>query len=409
MLEHWLWLAHRTGINEHVKYDLVQHFGTADAVFDAKPEDFLEVGGLTADGMEALADHDLGPCERILDICERDHIQVLTIQDAEYPQRLKNIYDPPLVLYYKGTLPDFDALPVVGIVGTRKASAYGETVARRLGKEISGHGGLVISGLAAGIDAAAMNGAILAGGSPVGVLGCGVDVIYPRSNKALFAATAQYGCILSEFMPGEEPLRWHFPKRNRIISGLSCGVVVVEAPERSGSLNTARHALDQGRDVFAVPGNVDVESFMGSNQLLREGAGTVLCGWDVMSEYLSRFPDKIRKTPAPIPESVPTVESKVAQTPSVPKKKAEPKAKSEKKDIDKRPSEPYIDIKSKLQGLSEQEKAIVTALCSGERLVDDVIAETGLSSAKVLGALTMLEIRKIIVRLPGKRIALREQ
>lgn len=408
MLEHWLWLAHRTGINDHVKYELVQHFGTAEAVYDAGAEDFLEIGGLTAGGMEALEDRDLSSFSDALDICQKENIHVLTIQDAEYPMRLKNIYDPPLVLYYKGTLPDFDALPAVAIVGTRKASAYGESVARRLGKEITAHGGLVVSGLAAGIDAAAMNAAILAGGSTVGVLGCGADVIYPRSNRALFAAVEQYGCILSEFLPGEEPLRWHFPKRNRIISGLSCGVVIVEAPERSGSLNTASHALDQGRDVFAVPGNVDVDSFTGSNRLLKEGAGTVLCGWDVMAEYESRFPGKIHKNPVSSAETDRGTALQAAQSADVPRKKAAPRKKAEKKDIDNRPSAPYIDIKSKLQGLSEQEQAIVTLLSSGECLVDDVIAQTGIPSGKMLGLLTILEIKKIITRLPGNRIALRE-
>ena len=206
----------------------------------------------------------------ILGDCAAKGIYVLTYQDAAYPNRLKHIPDPPLTLYYQGTLPDFDAEPAVAVVGTRRASAYGCLTARRMGYQIAKCGGLVVSGMAGGVDTLAMKGALLAEQPVVGVLGNGLDVVYPRSNRDLYQDVAWRGCLLSEFPPGTPPIGRNFPRRNRIISGLTCGVVVVEAPARSGALITAQLALDQGRDVFAVPGNVDAACSAGSNGLLRK-------------------------------------------------------------------------------------------------------------------------------------------
>ena len=324
-----------------------------------------------------------------------------------------------MVLYYKGTLPDFDGSPVIGVVGTRKASAYGMQTAKRMGYQIGRCGGIVVSGMAYGIDGMAMAGALTAGQCVIGVLGCGADVIYPPSNRALFADVERYGCILSEFAPGTPPVKWNFPKRNRIISGLSCGVLVVEAPEKSGSLITARQAADQGRDVFVVPGNIDIPSFVGSNRLLRDGAIAVSSGWDILSEYEAQYPDKIHPDDAPAkqtayPDEVLKVASQVERPQSSEKKKPEKSAKKEnpkkepkKKDIDKEPSGPYIDVNDILTKLSPDEKAIVTAVKDGERLVDDVIAETGMTTGKLLATLTMLELKGIIKRHPGKRISLK--
>ena len=293
MLIHWIWLATRPHMTDWVKVELVRHFGDAESVYFAC--DWSGIEGLTQEGLEALQDRNLKGAEEILAQCDREGLQILTYQDAAYPKRLQNIPDPPLVFYYKGRLPDFDGLPVIGVVGTRRASAYGLTAAKRMGYQIARCGGIVVSGMAAGIDGMSMKGALTAGGTVVGVLGCGADMVYPLSNRSLFADTVRYGCILSEFPPGTPPHKWNFPKRNRIISGLSCGVLVVEAPEKSGALITARQAADQGRDVFVVPGNIDVDTFVGSNRLLRDGAIAVSSGWDILSEYEGQFPGKIRR------------------------------------------------------------------------------------------------------------------
>ena len=419
MLQHWIWLAHRPGVNDRMKVRLLQHFRDAEDIFFADSGAFDHIEGLTAEAAESLRDKNLIPAEDILDTCHREKLHILTYRDAAYPASLKNIADPPVVLYYKGQLPELDAFPVIGVVGTRKASAYGMTAAKRLGYQIGKCGGIVVSGMAYGIDAMAMSGALTAGQKVVGVLGCGVDIVYPLSNRALFRDVEQYGCILSEFPPGTQPAKWTFPKRNRIISGLSNGVLVVEAPEKSGALITARLAAEQGRDVFAVPGNIDMPSFVGSNRLLRDGAIMVSSGWDILSEYEALYPDKIRKEDGPAhqtayPDEVRKAASeaekpmpKVAQKAALPRKNTDLKKNLEKKGIDNGQTTSYSDVNNILPKLSEDERKIVTAIRTGERLVDDVIAETGLTTGKLLAALTMLELKGILKRLPGKRITLK--
>ena len=419
MLVHWIWFAHRPGLSDRAKAALMQHFSDPEDIFYADKGAFDHLTFLTQDARDALHDKNLIPAEEILEACSREKIHILTYRDAAYCARLKNIADPPMVLYYKGRLPDWDASPVIGIVGTRKASAYGLTAAKRMGYQIGRCGGIVVSGMAFGIDGMAMSGALTAGQTVVGVLGCGVDIVYPPSNKALFADTEQYGCILSEFAPGTPPMGYHFPKRNRIISGLSCGVLVVEAPEKSGALITARQAAEQGRDVFAVPGNIDMPGFAGSNALLRDGAILVSSGWDVVGEYEALFPDKIRRdnTPAHLkayPDEISRTEeegerktAKVAQKPRRPAPKPEETEEKTKKDIDKASFPPYSDGNKPKPKLSPDEQSIVDALQGGERLVDDVIAQTGLTTGKLLASLTMLELKGMIRRLPGKRICIK--
>lgn len=418
MLAHWIWFAHRPGLKDREKVALLEHFRDPEDIYFADAGAFEHMEGLSSEGAEALRDKDLTPAEETLEICGREKLHILTYRDAAYPHRLKNIPDPPVVLYYKGQLPDFDGSPVIGVVGTRKASAYGMTTAKRMGYQIGKCGGILVSGMAYGIDGMAMAGALTAGATVVGVLGCGADIVYPVSNSGLFRDTERYGCILSEFAPGVPPSKWTFPKRNRIISGLSCGVLVVEAPEKSGALITARLAAEQGRDVFAVPGNIDMPSFVGSNRLLRDGAIMVSSGWDVVSEYQSLYPDKVKKDTAPArmtayPDEVEAARmpekplAKVAEKLKLPKKKTPPKKETDKKSIDKEQSAPYSDVNETLSKLSAEEAAIVKAISGGERLVDDVIAETELTTGKLLSSLTMLELKGVIKRLPGKRIVLK--
>ena len=284
MLIHWIWLATRPGLTDRMKVGLLQHFSDPEDIFYTSGHGFDHIAELSPEGKEQLLDKSLAQAEEILDACAREKIHILTFRDTAYPSRLKNISDPPLILYYKGSLPDFDGSPMIGVVGTRKASLYGLTAAKRMGYQIARCGGIVVSGMAFGIDGVAMSGALTAGGQTVGVLGCGADMVYPVSNKALFADVEKFGCILSEFPPGTPPLRWNFPKRNRIISGLSNGVLVGEAPEKSGSLITANLAPEQGRDVFVVPGKIDVPSCVGSSRRLRGGARLAGTGWEILSE-----------------------------------------------------------------------------------------------------------------------------
>ena len=415
MLIHWIWLAHRAGVSDRMKQVLLEAFSDPEDIYCCDSFDHLE--GLSEAAVDGLMDKNLGSSEAVLEACRKENLNILTFQDAAYPQRLKNIPDPPVVLYYKGKLPDLDGNPVIGVVGTRKASSYGLTAAKRMGYQIAACGGIVVSGMAFGIDGVAMQGALTAGGTVVGVLGCGADQIYPLSNRALFADTQRYGCILSEFPPGTPPVSWNFPKRNRIISGLSCGVLVVEAPERSGSLITARQALDQGRDVFVVPGNIDVPSFTGSLGLMRDGGIPVSSGWDILSEYAAIFPGKIRRDLRPAHQTgyadeverivgeTTKNENRVAEKKRIPGKKPGSDKKIDKKAIDNGETEPYSGIHKEQPVLNPEEQKILSAIGDGQRLIDDVIAETGLPAGKVLTLLTLLTVRGLVKRLPGNCIS----
>ena len=415
MLVHWIWLSTRNHISDRVKVALVRHFRDPETVYFADICSLSQIEGLTAQGKRSLEDKNLHDAQRILSDCRRENLGILTYQDAAYPTRLKNIPDPPLVLYYKGRLPDFDATPAIGVVGTRKATAYGMNTAGKLGYQIARCGGLVVSGMAKGIDAMATRGALTAETQAVGVLGCGADVVYPPANRSLFEDMEQYGCLLSEFIPGTPPYGSNFPRRNRIISGLSCGVLVVEAPEKSGALITANAALDQGRDVFVVPGNIDVDSCVGSNRLLRDGAIAVSSGWDIMSEYESQFPGTVRKMSMDVPrsmnmtaedtqENTEKCRSKEGQNTGLPENK---KHKADKKVIDNCEASPYSDLENKMPLLLPDEQKIVSVLTQEPQPVDDVIARTGIPTARMLAMLTLLQVKGIVKQYPGKRVALK--
>lgn len=409
MLIHWIWLATRPDLSDRLKLATLEVFRDPEDIFYGAKEHYANVEGMTQAGAEALADKDLTQAQQILDDCVEKGIQICTFHDAAYPARLENIADPPLVLYYKGNLTGLDSSPVIGVVGTRKASAYGLNTSKKMGYQIAKCGGILVSGLAEGNDGSAMTGALMAGGKVVGVLGCGADVVYPACHRSLYKDTERNGCLISEFPPKTPPYAWNFPKRNRIISGLSNGILVVEAPYKSGSLITARDALEQGRDVFVVPGNIDVDTFKGSNALLRDGAIAVSSGWDVVSEYVALYPDKIRQEDGDtvfLSEPEKTV-PKVAQKPVQPTRKPLFDRKRDKKPIDKEEKKTYSVQQDVLNSLSQEERELLKPLSKGTTLVDDVIAASELPAGKVLSMLTMLQIRGVVELLPGKRVALK--
>lgn len=222
----------------------------------------------------------------------------LTLEDAAYPAVLREIADPPEPLYVRGTLDEQDRA-AVAVVGARRASAYGLAVAEWLGRELVRHRVTVVSGMARGIDGAAHRGALMAGGRTIAVLGCGPDVVYPAEHEDLMGQIIDSGAVVTEFPPGTPPLPHHFPQRNRIISGLSLGVVVVEGRERSGALVTADFALDQGREVFAVPGSIFGETSYLPHRLLQEGAKPVTTVDDILTEL--RLPQRVDQIPALVP------------------------------------------------------------------------------------------------------------
>lgn len=406
MLLYWVWLAGLKELSLADKHRLLAHFHDPEELYHTSQK-ALRGLGFSEKLCNALEDKNLQEAERILKNCTRKGIGVLPVADDAYPVRLGNTPDAPIVLYYKGVLPDWEAAPFIGVVGTRKSSAYGLQVARQMGSQIACCGGFVVSGGASGVDSAAMQGALDMGCPVVGVLGCGVDVVYPRHNRRLFEAVSNNGCLLSEYAPGEEGLPWHFPARNRIISGISNGVLVVEAPQKSGALITARYALEQGRDVFVVPGNINTATCAGSNKLLQEGAIPVFSGWDVLSGYEFLYPGKLQKG-----ESMPiyreeVAPAKVAEKTVFPTKSKDKGETARKKSVDNGSISTYIELEKSCPALNSDEQAVLAQLSRQPQEPAELIAKLDMPSGKVLSALTMLTVKGLVYKHPGGRVSLK--
>lgn len=402
MLIHWIWLCLLPKVTTRQKIELLKIFHDPEELYSAGEAALSCVEGLTRQQLDALSDKDLTDARKILKDASEKCISILTLGDSAYPSRLKNTEDPPLVLYYKGCLPDWERVPAIGVVGTRKASAYGLQSAEELGYQIASCGALLVSGGADGVDAKAMEGALQAGKKVVAVLGFGADVVYPAKNRSLLERTEKQGCLITEYAPGTPPYSWNFPRRNRIISGLSAGVLVVEAPERSGALSTARHAMEQGRDVFVVPGNINTPTCAGSNALLRERAIPVFTGWDVVREYEVLYPGAVTRFAGTYPQSL-----SVAQEPVYPLNQASGKKTADNKSIDKQEKSRYSVLESEKPDLSTEEQEIVSLLSSSPCPVDDVLARTQLPAGKVLSILTVLALKGVVKNHPGKLVSLK--
>ena len=386
-IKYWLWMSTAAKLTPRVRAELLKHYGSPENVFSAPKGELTRLAG-AYEGVDTLEKRDLSAALRIIDECKAQGIDIITVQDAAYPDRLKNIYSPPPVLYVKGKLPAVDDEAVIAVIGTRKASPYGIRMGKKLGYEISKCGGVVVSGLTHGIDAAGAEGALLAGGRCIGVLG----VPHELAKGKLYDEVAVRGALISEYPPGTESNKAFFRARNRIAAGLSVGVVVVEAPEKSGTKLFADEAAEQGKEIFAVPGNADAPNSVGTNLLLKEGAKPVTSGWDVLTEYDKIFPSKLKNAP-------------VKKLPESGESKAEPE-KVTNKVIDRKKNTDYIDLKKQLEGLSDTQLKIVEVMETPSMHVDDIIENSGLSSAKVLAELTMLQLKGCVTQEKGKRFTL---
>jgi DNA processing protein len=374
-LKHWVWLSRVDGVRPLVKYNLIQAMGGVENIFYADQAALQAQAGVTESEARHLADKSMAPVEKILSRCQEDNIQIITIQDAQYPERLRNIPDPPVVLYVWGTMPEVDDLAVIAVVGTRKASPYGIKMAMKMGKELAQGGAVVVSGLALGCDGAAMEAAMRADGQVLGVLGTAIDQVYPRQNRPLFEAARHQGALISEYPPGMRTYPSSFTARNRIITGLSLGVVVVEAPIKSGTANTAHHALEQGRDVFAVPGNLDAACSAGCNRLIQEGAIVATSGEAVLAQYESYFALKQEKN---FPTHI-------------------------KKEIDNKPHIVYIDLTAAEEKLPSAQRRVLQAMTRPDMHADEIIEATGMDAKELMAALTALQITGYITQTVGKR------
>jgi DNA processing protein len=284
-LREWIWLANLQGIITRKKVELLRIFDSPKEIFQADAFALVQTGILSRENINAI----LSPAARAetdktMESLEQHHIDVITLADEGYPHLLKNICDPPVCLYVRGKILNDE--PCVGVVGSRKASGYGVSVAKKISSELSQYHICVISGMARGIDTAAHLGALSVGGRTIAVFGCGLDIVYPPENKKLMERIIENGAVISEYPPGVLPAPHHFPIRNRIVSGMSAGILVVEAGEKSGSLITAQLALEQGRDVYALPGNVISINSKGTNKLIQDGAKLVTSVQDILEEVV---------------------------------------------------------------------------------------------------------------------------
>lgn len=282
-LIYWVWLSSLPGIGSVRSQQLLELFGSPRNLWYAKKRELEKVHFLTGGMINQITGFPLKVlAEKHLETIHKYNIRVVRIIDESYPLLLKNIYDPPIVIYVRGIL-DADE-KAIAVVGSRNATAYGNIIAGVLAGEITRQGITVVSGMAKGIDSSAHKGALKSGGKTIAVLGCGPDIVYPPENHQLMERIIHSGAIITEYVPGTPPIRGNFPARNRIISGISMGVAVVEANEKSGSLITAEFALEQGREVFAVPGNVNSGNSTGTNRLIRDGAKIVTDVKDIFEE-----------------------------------------------------------------------------------------------------------------------------
>lgn len=346
--KYWLGFSLVPGIGPKRLLALVRALGNLRSIWEAG-ETRLRAAGLDSESTaNLLKARDTLDLDAEMAKVERVGATLLTPEDERYPALLKNVDAPPLALYVRGALTPGDDL-ALGVVGTRKASPYGRDAAAFFARSLARQGVTIISGLAHGIDTVAHRGALEAGGRTIAVLGCGIDRVYPLDNAELARQITQHGALISEFPVGSKPEAHHFPRRNRIISGLSLGVLIVEAPEESGAMITAALAADQGRDVFAVPGSIFNAGSSGTNRLIQQGAKLVVTVEDILDEL------------------------------NIAHGKVEARA-----------------LTKQIAPTGENEAPLLKHLGADPLPVDDLVRQTGMSAAEVLSALTMLQLQGYI-------------
>lgn len=364
----WLQLAMNYGNNRINR--VFAYFKNAKAVFTADRSEREKSGAFTRAELDKMDKLPLSKAQEILNKCRNLGIVPVGIGEQGFPACLAEIENPPLVIYVKGRSPDFDSTPAICIVGPRNVSDFGKRAAFSLASRLSRAGFIIVSGGAVGSDTYAHSGALRFDGVTALVMGCGINCDYLKENSGLRDEIIKKGCLISEYPPDTPAAPYNFPVRNRIMSALCVGTVVIEAHKKSGALITAAHANNQGRDVFVIPGSPEHKAYEGSNALLRDGAKPLLDTSDIFNEYIVRFPDKINI------------------------EKAFEKPSKEKKNKNKPKLLP--------EGLSKEAKIVYNHL-NGPKFYPEDIKNTGLSDDEVISALTELEISLVIRAKPGGR------
>lgn len=413
--QYWVWMSQALGAGSYRTDRILSQFGGAREFYEAGEEGLRRVDLKEKERM-ALRRF---PMLRALEICENARklgMEILTPESPGYPQRLREIPGMPLVLFVRGNLDGLDDTAAVGVVGTRKSSEYGRTVARRLSRDMARAGAVVISGMALGIDTQAHLGALEGKGRTIAVLGCGLDICYPPQNRELMERIAKEGAVISEYAPATPPTSFHFPQRNRIIAGLSLGVLMVEADYGSGALLTVRDAMEQGKDIFTIPHGLYDPHAAVSLALIRDGVIPVGCARHILEEYEPRFPGTIELSR--LEKSVRS--SKGGNVREEPRAQtgAQPPAQqtggtdtAENPRTAAQPQEPSPvcsgtppKAAEQAAGLSEQAQQVLRELGSEAKSINELSDRTGLSIPQLLGAATELELSGMAQLLPGRRV-----
>ena len=389
---YWVWFSSLTDVNLNAKVSLLEKFGSPKAVFDAEKGAISGIDGISKHDSDMFEKRDLEKVEKIIAECRQNGERIITIEDDDYPQILKEIYAPPYVLYVAGEIPDLNENLGISVIGTRNASLYGLKMSTSISYEIAKCGGVIISGLNAGIEMESAKAAIRAGGKIVGVLGTPLKA---GLNK-LDIDIKGHGALISEYPPDTVPRKQFFRYRNRISAGLSRAVVVIEAPEKSGTRLFVAEALEQGKEIFAVPGNADSENGMGTLKFIKDGATPVAHGWEVAEALNDIYFGKINP-------DIHCREGKEAAADTKPPKK--------KKTIDNKKADCYIDISESEKPksdkiiaqyhLNDEEIKLVEAFNGKACFIDELVEITGLSAGAVLSNLTMLQIKGAVKKSSG--------
>lgn len=394
---YWLWLQMALGEGARFK-EIIDDFGSVEKLYNSNILEWRMSSSLTSKQINSLQKYSLEDTEQIIYNCQNNDWSIITFDDEEYPQRLREIPNPPAVLYVDGVLPDIDNTVAIGVVGTRKASTYAVKVTDLMCRAISACNAVVVSGGALGVDSAAHKGALFAGGKTVSVLGCGLGTSYLNENKALRSQIKQNGALVTEYPPFTRASKFTFPLRNRIISGLSLGVLVVEAGVKSGSLITANYANEQCRDVYAIPSSILDVHFAGSNKLIDDGATVATKPEHLIERYSEMFDSLDMSKMVSIHELMQQDRDKGANLPQQEEQFSFDKIVQSRKE--------RLQKEEKSLSLKGDEKIVYDTLDDKFVHIDVITENSNLTAQQVLTALTMLEMKGIVQSTSGKRYKL---
>lgn len=406
---YWIWLQQGLGYFSLINNIIVSKEINPKEIFGKSYDEINSFGVFSPKDIFSLLETSIEKAQKIYNDCLKKGIKVYTPATKGYPERLKNIPSMPLVLYVKGDTNVFetiDIMPAITVVGARRFSPYGRKVSLTLSNDLASIGFVIVSGLAIGIDAFSHTGALKAGGKTIAVIGAGHDINYPKENAELRELIEENGCVVSEYAPNTPPHPHNFPMRNRIMTGISLGTLVVEAGERSGTLITAGHALTQGKDVFAVPNDIFDENGKGTLRLIKDGAKAVSCATDIIEEYFWMYHDKIKTNNIKSDYSIKGKKQKQNLECDLNLKSSNEhrnyKNTTEHSNIKSQPLKPKKK-KTPLPFLTENQKLVYDVMTESPKTIDDIAKDTQLGMGELLSIITELEIYGLVVSHPGKQ------